>query len=114
MFPIIVAILNKRCRSIGVDPEGFSAQPLEKSRNVKIFISEGKTESVCNFRRSGITDRHLVSLSDLTVSVYIPVFDIACLIGSKVLLRGIGNFILIHKQMFGNVPPLLRYRIPFT
>ena len=108
VIPIgILVYVHKRRSILCIDPEKGTGRPLEESGNVKTGATERETETVDDFRNGRKTDRHLVQFGNLSVTVYIPVFDITRPIFAKGLLRRVGHIGIVNEQTLGNITEFL-------
>ena len=97
----------ERCHLLGINEEGFSAQPVEKEREIETFISQCGSETIVYFGFCRVADRNQVRFVDLTVAVDVFVFDIAGHVRSESLNRRIGYVGFVDEQPFGDIAPLL-------
>ena len=80
---------------------------LKEYGEVEVLISEGKSESVVDFRCGRIPDGYHIYFIDNTVIVDVFVFDIAGHVRSESLNRRIGYVGFVDEQPFGDIAPLL-------
>ena len=114
-FVVRVIRLGKRSDTQRVNKEGRPCRSLEEAVKIKRFISDRKTETINNFRRSRITDRYNILLVDDSVTIDIFIFDISGRIFAKLLFRRVCHIFIINKQTFGYVTiSLAQLRTNFT
>ena len=77
---------------------------------VEVLISEGKSESVVDFRCGRIPDGYHIYFIDNTVIVDVFVFDVACQVFTEILPGRVLNICIIDEKSFGHIAPFLRNR----